>query len=120
MRKGVTAMIRWKIYGLLVTFFGLTGVGSASPLTVAEAIENVQSKNPDIRSLESQAESSEAKAGQAFAPSEPSLSINYNDTDSLFHLSGAASTVYQLTQPIAFPGKAFVNHHQLQDQSKSL
>ncbi len=92
----------------------------ADTLSVKQAIELAQSKNPDIRSLEHQLESSEAKTRQALAPSEPSLQINYNDMPSLTNPRQAASTVYEITQPIAFPGKAFVSQSALRNQSKAV
>jgi outer membrane protein TolC len=104
---------------ILLAFLGsLTGLGD--PLTVRQAIEMAQSKNPDIRSLEQQVSAADAQARQALAPSEPSLALNYNDMNNILNPRQAASTVYEITQPIAFPGKAFVNNAALKNQSKAL
>ena len=98
----------------------LPAAAFGDPLTVKQAIELAQSKSPDIRSLEHQVESSEAKTRQALAPSEPSLQLNYNDMPSFPNPRASASTVYQISQPIAFPGKAFVNQAASRNQSKAL
>jgi outer membrane protein, heavy metal efflux system len=103
---------------LLASLSALSSFGD--PLTIKQAIETAQGKNPDIRSLEHQVSSMEAQARQALAPSEPSLSLYYNDMPSLLNPRQSASTVYQIAQPIAFPGKAFVNSAALRNQSKAL
>lgn len=104
--------------GLLILWLCFP-VAAADLVTVTDAIKTAQSKNPDIRSLEEQVGSAEAKARQALAPAEPSLSLNYNDTPKLFSLGAAASTVYQVSQTIGFPGRAFLNRGVLSDQAKA-
>ncbi len=89
----------------------------ATPIPLREAIEQAQKINPDIRSLENQIDSLEAKTRQTLAPSTPSLSITYSDMTRALVPGSAASTVLQLNQPVAFPGKAWMNHSAIQEQS---
>ncbi|MDR3606401.1 MAG: TolC family protein [Oligoflexia bacterium] len=89
----------------------------ADALTLQNAIEIAQSKSPDIRQLQEQYDSSAAKKRLALAPSEPTLLISDNDLTQQFHLGTAATNVFQLTQPVGFPGRAVLTHAQLSDQS---
>jgi outer membrane protein TolC len=59
-------------------------------------------------------------AALSIAPTEPTFSINYNDLNKAFNVPNSASTSYLLTQPIAFPGKAWVNKSALDHQSRSI
>jgi cobalt-zinc-cadmium efflux system outer membrane protein len=92
----------------------------AAVLNVRDAVRLATAQNPDVRSLRRQIESAEAKSWLALAPSEPSLTLNYNDMNTAINLNSAASTSYQISQPLAFPGKAWVNHSLLNDQTKAL
>ncbi len=77
-------------------------------------------KTPTFDPFKVQIDSNDAKARQALTPSEPSLSLTYSDSPKFFQLGSAASTVYQITQPIGFPGKAILNQSALRDQSKAI
>jgi cobalt-zinc-cadmium efflux system outer membrane protein len=92
----------------------------ADILKLNNAIELAKSLSPELRSLYNQVESAEARGRQALAPSEPTLSISYNDLDKSFNVPNSGSTVYQITQPIAFPGKALVNHSAIAHQAQSI
>jgi len=92
----------------------------SSFFTLKNAIETARKESPDIRSLRNQMYSAAAKKRQTLAPSEPSLSVTYNDLDSAFDVPNSGSTVYMLTQPLAFPGKALVNHAVASHQEKSI
>jgi outer membrane protein, heavy metal efflux system len=95
-------------------------IAMAEHLTIDEAVRIALAKSPDIAQLEEQRDSSAAKARQVFAPSDPQFSITYNDMTAPFRIQGPASTAYQITQPIAFPGKAFVNHTVQSNQTENL
>jgi outer membrane protein, heavy metal efflux system len=89
-------------------------------LTVREAIEVAEARHPDIKSLEQQVQSLEAKSWQAVAPAEPTLQVLYNDLDTPFIPHTSASTVYQLQQTIGFPGRAWLNRAAISDQAKAV
>lgn len=89
-------------------------------LTLKEAIQIALDKSPDLASLQEQTYSANAKARLALAPSEPTLSVTSNDLTQAFHLNSAASNVFQITQPIGFPGRAWINRSQLTDQADSI
>ena len=89
-------------------------------LTLKESISIAKDKNFDIRQLREQVQSSEARTRQTLAPSTPSFSISYNDMTSAFVPNTTSSAVYQLIQPLAFPGKAFFNRSILSEQTSSL
>jgi len=92
----------------------------AEPMKLRQAIEIVQNRNPDIRNYENQIQSIEAKARQTLAPSTPFFSLTYNDMLSALTPGGAASTVLQLTQPLGFPGKAFLSYSAIRAQADGL
>jgi outer membrane protein TolC len=75
-------------------------------------------KSPDIHSLENQLASAESHKRQALAPAEPSLSASSNDMTQPFRLGSPTSTVYQITQTLGFPGRAFVNRSGLSAQAQ--
>jgi len=93
---------------------------NAQLLLLRDAVNEASRHSPDIKSLAEQMESAAAKKRQTLAPDNPSLSIQYNDEPSLTNINGAGSTVLQIAQPIAFPGKAFVNRDVAEDQVKAL
>jgi outer membrane protein TolC len=105
---------------ILLFAFVASSLMAADILTLKQAAEIVLGRNPDVRSMQEQMESSEAKTRLALAPQEPSFQLTYNDTNRFLALNGAASTVYQISQPIAFPGKAFVVQASLRAQTKAL
>ncbi len=92
----------------------------ADVLSLKQAIDTAREVNPDIRSLQNQFESAQAKTRQSLAPTEPTASITYNDLDKAFNVPNSGSTVYQINQPLAFPGKAWVNHASLGHQAQSI
>ena len=94
--------------------------GEASEISLREAIKQALISSPEIRGIKSQVESLEAKANQALAPTEPTIGVQYNDMDHAFNIGNPGATVYQVTQPIGFPGKAFVNKGALDEQAKSV
>jgi outer membrane protein TolC len=96
-----------------------SGIGFADVLSAREAIDTALARHPDVKSLEQQVESLEAKARQALAPAEPSLQVLYNDMDTLLAPKTAASTVYQMQQTIGFPGRALTNRSALSAQAKA-
>jgi len=92
----------------------------AEVLTLADAIAQAQAHSPDIHSLEAQVKSAQAKKRQTLAPSDPSLSLGYNDETGLASPGTSASKNYQISQPIAFPGKAFVSYDAAASQAQAL
>jgi len=105
------------VYALIVFTPSLC---NASFFTLQNALDIAKKESPDIRSLKNQVESAAAKKRQTLSPTEPSLSVTYNDLDQAFDVPNSGSTVYEITQPLAFPGKALVNHSVASHQEKSL
>lgn len=95
-------------------------LASAEGLSLQDAIARAESHSPDVRSLEEQVKAAKATKRLTLAPSDPGLSLNYNDEPSLTKPGSSASKSYQVSQPIAFPGKAFVNYDAAEAQEKSL
>lgn len=106
------------LIGLILIFW--SSFSFADVLSLKQAIEIAREINPDIKSLQNQFESAQAKKRQSLAPTEPTASITYNDLDKAFNIPNSGSTVYQLNQPFAFPGKAWVNHAALDHQAQSI
>jgi cobalt-zinc-cadmium efflux system outer membrane protein len=93
----------------------------ANVLKLQQAIERAKDHSPEIRSLRFQVASAEAKAWQALAPAEPTLALQFQDMDTPYHgISGQASRIFTLTQPVNFPGKAFLSHSIQNNQANSL
>jgi outer membrane protein TolC len=105
---------------ILLFMFAIPVSARAETLLLHDAIEQAIRHSPDIRSLAEQTESASAKKRQTLAPDNPSLSIQYNDEPSLTNTGGAGSTVLQISQPVAFPGKAFVNRDVAESQVEAL
>lgn len=87
-------------------------------LSLQDAVIKAQKNSPDIRSLENQFESLDAKKRQAFAPYEPSLTLSYNDLTKEFNHRSATSRVLQVNQQLGFPGRAYLNYSLLDDQAQ--
>ncbi len=110
----------------LLTFFcwfcfALTEArAEAAPLPLEQAIGLAEAKSPDIQQLENQADSAAAKKRLALSPGEPTLSVSFNDMLSPLSFGSTSSEVFQLTQPVGFPGRAFVNRSLLRDQEDAL
>ena len=109
-----------KIIIYFIMLLSIPANAFATALILQDAIKQATEYSPDIKSIEEQIKTAEAQKRQAFAPSDPTASVSYNDTGSLFSPGTAASTVYQVSQPVAFPGKAFVNHNVANAQVKAL
>jgi outer membrane protein TolC len=92
----------------------------AEILSLQDALEQAKRHSPDLKSLNEQMESATAKKRQTLSPDNPSVSLQYNDEPSLTNTGGAGSTVVQISQPVAFPGKAFVNHDVAESQVAAL
>ncbi len=93
---------------------------TAVTLSLSDAISQAQEKSPDVGALRHQADSARAKARQALSPTEPTFQITYNDMEQPTSFTGRASSVYSLTQPIAFPGKAWVTRSVQSKQAQAL
>lgn len=104
---------------LLAVSLYLPGANS-SALTLKAAIEQAKDYSPDLKALRFQYASARAKSWQAIAPADPTFSISYNDTQHALHTENPASTVYQITQPLSFPGKAFVSRAALRANAEAL
>jgi len=108
-------------HAVLASLAFLFSVDALAAITsLEEAVAAAKKNSPDIQALRSQVESAHAKKRLTLAPSEPNFSITYNDLDKAFNVPNSASTVYQVSQPIAFPGKAFVNHGAAAHTAKSV
>jgi len=114
------SILRWVAIGLVTESLVFVTPGYSAKVALVQAIAQAQRLSPDIRNLQNQLESTEAKARQALAPSEPNFNITYGDMTQAFNPSLSASTAYQLTQPLAFPGKAFVNRASISEQAEAL
>jgi outer membrane protein, heavy metal efflux system len=106
------------VFSLLCS--GALSLARAEVLTLSQAIELAQAKSPDLLQLENQTDSAAAKKRLAIAPTEPNLNISFNDMLKPFDISTTSSEVLQLTQPVGFPGRAFLNRSMLSDQEDSL
>ncbi len=91
---------------------------SQGQIPLTEAVQKAQKNSPDIRSLENQFESLDAKKRQAWAPYEPSLTLTYNDLTTQFDHHSATSRVLQVNQQLGFPGRAYLNYSLLDDQAQ--
>jgi cobalt-zinc-cadmium efflux system outer membrane protein len=108
-----------KSVALLATMLlGLSALGDS--LTMETAVQMAKDYSPDIRTLRAQFRSAEAKAALTLAPTEPTFQVAWNDMPTAFHVNNSASTTYQINQPIAFPGKAFVNHSALSEAGEAV
>ena len=70
--------------------------------------------------LDHQYASAVQKSWAAVAPSEPTLTITDGDMLKAFHLDTAGNQSLTLTQPIGFPGRAWLARLQLRDQAEQL
>lgn len=110
------------------TFYTLTALGIiatanaalAESLSLRDAIDQAVERNPDVESLNEQVFSTAAKKRQTLAPNDPQVSVFYNDATGLTRTGTAASKVYQIAQPFAFPGKALVNYNAVSAQQKAV
>lgn len=91
----------------------------AEVLSLEKAIEIAQAQSPEVRNGEEQYDSARAKRRLALMPSEPTFSLSFNDMTAPFYRASAASRVYQLTQPIGFPGRAVLNSSMLGDSAEA-
>jgi outer membrane protein TolC len=89
-------------------------------IPLKQAIQIAESQSPDIQQVQEQYNSSRTKVGLALAPAEPTLSFSNNDMTKQFSLGSSASNVIQLTQPLGFPGRAFLNRSMMTSQSEAL
>lgn len=110
----------WPLVALFSVFFSSSAGANPKSLSLNEALDLAKSRNPEVRLLEEQIQSSQAKVRQALAPDTPNLSILWNDKVTLTDFSSRASTMVIFTQPLAFPGKAFVNRSIFDSQTDSL
>ncbi len=109
------------IHLFLASSIFLSATAQAEVLTLSQAITQALKTSPDLKVSRMQAESAGHRASQALAPAEPSLSLTYNDMNTPYHgIEGQASRVYSITQPINFPGKAFLNESSLSHQAQAL
>jgi outer membrane protein TolC len=107
----------------LVVFLLMTSVSALATQTLIplkQAIQIAESQSPDIQQVQEQYNSSRTKVGLALAPAEPTLSFSNNDMTKQFSLGSSASNVIQLTQPLGFPGRAFLNRSMMTSQSEAL
>jgi len=93
---------------------------TARVLTLSEVLTIARENSPDISALRNQMESAQAKARQALSPSEPSFSLSYNDMDQFTGFAGRASSVYSISQPLGFPGKAWMNRAAQTKQARAI
>ena len=91
-----------------------------SVLKLEEALSEAKANSPEVKAARWQVEASANRARQYLAPAEPTLSIQYNDMQSAFSLGHPASIVYQLQQPIGFPGKAVIGRSAIKNQERAL
>jgi cobalt-zinc-cadmium efflux system outer membrane protein len=105
---------------LFATFLICSRALAGEPIAMIQAIALSQTKSPEIRGLQNQFESADAKMRMALAPSEPNLTVGFNDFLQPLNLNSVSSTVYQITQPLGFPGKAFLNRAALSDQAQAV
>lgn len=112
------------MFGAFLNFIvAIGGLGYAEPsdvLSLQTAISKARLVSPDLKALRAQYDSAKAKAGLALGPTEPTLTVNYNDMVRSFDTSNPSSTVYQITQPLGFPGKAWVNRAALVDAAHAV
>jgi outer membrane protein TolC len=110
-----------RTFGLLVALSFLSPVLPAQEvLPLEKAVALAREKSPDIHSLQTQAESAEAKVAQALAPYEPVFTYSMADMETPFRFGSQASTVYQLQEQVGFPGRAFVNRSALDNQAHAV
>lgn len=107
---------------VVLAALALIGLSSAEAavLGLNDAVQSALKESPDLRQLEEQHLSAQSKARLALAPTEPTLSFTNNDLTSRYSLGTSASNVIQFTQPIGFPGRAFLNRSMLVDQADSV
>ena len=104
---------------LVICSFFACASSFAATLTLPEAIEIVLQHSGEVQQSEHQWNSSVAKKHLALAPTEPNLTVTYNDLTKPLALGTVASKVIQVTQPLGFPGKALLNHSALADQAEA-
>ena len=97
------------IITIITIFFILPLQAFADNLTLRSAIDQGLAYSPDVKSISEQIASANYKKARTLAPDDPSLLISSNDQSSFGAVTKAASTSYQISQPISFPGKAFAS-----------
>ncbi len=100
------------VWGLLF----LSVVGFSQVLSIERAKELVLQTSPELKQIQNQFESLNAKSKLALAPADPQVQIISNDLTHRYNLGSATSTVYQVTQPLGFPGRALLNYSALSQQ----
>ena len=126
MRHMLISLFRVKIIIFRSIYFFIVGSllfaydAHAIPISLKQAIETAIAKSPDIQQAENQVDSSASKKRLSLAPSEPTVSVGWNDMSKAFNLSTMASNSFQINQPLGFPGRALLNHAQLSDQEDAL